>query len=128
MIDSDILKVAAGFAVIEPDKAFPYLTPMIDMTNDLMTANALLAKYNKRDTTFKQGELIFTQNINGAFTRYGKELGALAKADFGRTQGLVGQFRRDDVRILAKLLIAQSVLKDKIGLEGNPAFYGNDDF
>lgn len=125
---ADILKVAAGFTNIEPDRAFPYLTPLIDMANDLMTAGSLLAKYNKRDTTFKQGELIFTQNLGGSFLSYGKELGALAKSDFGRTQGLIGQFRRNDVRVLAKILIAQSVLKEKIALEGNNAFYFNDDF
>lgn len=125
---ADILKVASGFANIEPERAFPYLNPLIDMTNDLMTAGSLLAKYNKRDTTFKQGELIFTQILGGSFLSYGKELGALAKADFARTQGLIGQFRRNDVRVLAKILIAQSILKEKISVEGNNAIYFDNDF
>jgi hypothetical protein len=117
----DILKLASGYAVIEPDKAFPYLTTMVEMTNDLLTAKSLLAKYNKRNTNFKQGELIFTNSLGynvSAYTQYNNELGLLAAADFGRTKGLIDQFRRDDVRVLLKIIIAQSILKDKIGAEG----------
>ncbi|MEP6904086.1 MAG: hypothetical protein ABJA66_20370, partial [Actinomycetota bacterium] len=112
----DILKLASGYAVIEPNKAFPYLTTMVEMSNDLLTAKSLLAKYNKRNTNFKQGELIFTTSFS--YINYGKELGLLAASDFGRTKGLIDQFRRDDVRVLLKIMLAQSILKEKIGADG----------
>jgi hypothetical protein len=121
----DILKLASGYAAVEPDKAFPYLTTMIEMTNDLLTAKSLLSKYNKRNVNFKQGELIFTNSFGynvGGYTKYGKELGLLAAADFGRTKGLIDQFRRDDVRVLVKIMLAQSILKEKIGADGVTSF------
>ncbi len=117
----DILKLASGYAVIEPDKAFPHLTTLVEITNDLLTAKSLLAKYNKRNVNFKQGELIFTNSLGynvSSYTQFNKELGLLAAADFGRAKGLIDQFRRDDVRILLKIMLAQSILKEKIGAEG----------
>ena len=122
----DIIKVASGFAEVEPDKAFPYLEPMINMTNDLTTAYALLSKYNKSETFFKQGELLFTQSAGygrDSFVSYGKQLGLLAAADFGRTKSLTERFNRNDVKILAKLFIVQAILKEKIGFEGGSFYY-----
>lgn len=125
---SDILKIASGYAEIEPSKAFPYLEPMIDMSNDLMTAYSLLSKYNKSDNLFKQGEMIFTQNVGfgrESFTAYGKQLGLLAAADFGRVKNLTDRFNRNDTKTLVKLLLVQAILKKKIGFEGSSTHYVN---
>ncbi len=120
-----VLKLAAGFAAIEPDRAFSLLNPLIEQANDVINATAILAKYNKREQMFKQGEMLLPQTFGyggGNFTRYGRELKMLAQADYGKTKGLIEQFRRDDVRVLLKLLLAQSILSDKIGFEGNGGF------
>lgn len=115
-----VIKLAAGYAVIEPDRAFPLLSPLIEQANDVIGANALLAKYNKREQAFRQGEMLMASSgFGGAnFARYGKELKMLAQTDYGRTKGLIDQFRRDDARVLLKMLLAQSILSDKIGFEG----------
>lgn len=123
---ADILKVAAGYAVVEPSRAFLYLAPLIEMNNDLMTAYSLLAKYSKQETFFKKGELFYTQALGSggsSYLSYGKELGLLAAADFGRAKGLIEQFRREEVRVLAKILTAQSVFKEKFGFEGIQGSY-----
>lgn len=123
---ADMLKLASGYAVIEPDKAFPYLTTLIEMTNDLLTAGSLIAKYNRRNFAFKQGEMIFTNNFGygvSSYTKYSKELSLLAAADFGRTKGLIDQLRRDDTRVLFKIALAQSILKEKIGADGLNFYY-----
>lgn len=125
---SDIMKVASGYAEVEPDKAFPFLEPLIDMSNDLMTAYAILSKYNKNENFFKQGELIYTQSVGfgrESFVGYGKQLGLLAAADFGRTKNLTDRFNRNDVKILTKLFLAQAILKEKIGFEGNMVYYND---
>ncbi|MDQ3323312.1 MAG: hypothetical protein M3525_12905, partial [Acidobacteriota bacterium] len=120
-----VLKLAAGFAVIEPDRAFPLLNPLIEQANDVISATALLAKYNKREQMFKQGEMLLPQTFGGgSFARYGRELKMLAQIDYGKTRGLIDQFRRDDVRVLLKMLLAQSILSDKIGFEGSGGFVG----
>jgi len=116
-----VMKLAAGYAAIEPDRAFPLLNPLIEQANDVINATALLAKYNKREQMFRQGEMLLPQTFGyggGNFALYGKELKMLAKVDYGRTKNLIDQFRRDDVRVLLKLLLAQSILSDKIGFEG----------
>ncbi|MGC2235274.1 MAG: hypothetical protein WA584_03885 [Pyrinomonadaceae bacterium] len=108
---ANILKIVAGYAEIEPDKAFPLLSPLMDMTNDMLTAYALLSKYNKSESTFKQGEMIFTQSIGfgGAYLQYGKELKLLAASDFGKTKSLIDNLRRDDVKVLMKRLCTKSL-------------------
>lgn len=120
---ADILKVASGYAVIEPSRAFLYIAPLIEMNNDLMTAYSLLAKYSKQDHFFKKGEMLYTQAVGASYLRYGKELGLLAAADFGRTKGLIEQFRREEVRVLIKAMTAQSIFKEKIGFEGVNVYY-----
>jgi hypothetical protein len=116
-----VLKLAAGFAAIESDRAFPLLNPLIEQANDVINATAILAKYNKREQMFRQGEMLLPQTFGyggGNFSRFGRELKMLAQADYGRTKNLIEQFRRDDVRVLLKVLLAQSILSDKIGFEG----------
>lgn len=125
-----VLKLAAGFAAIEPDRAFPLLNPLIEQANDVINATAILAKYNKREQMFRQGEMLLPQTFGyggGNFSRYGKELKMLAQADYGKTKNLIEQFRRDDVRVLLKLLLAQSILSDKIGFEGVGNGFGDED-
>lgn len=123
-----VLKLAAGYAAIEPDRAFPLLNPLIEQANDVINATAILAKYNKREQAFRQGEMLMFSSGFGStsFARYGRELKMLAGVDYGRTKGLVEQFRRDDVRVLLKMLLAQSILSDKIGFEGGGGFAGFD--
>lgn len=126
---ANILKISSGYAVIEPSRAFLYLAPLVEMNNDLMTAYSLLAKYSKQESFFKKGELLYTQAVVGgtSYMRYGKELGLLAAADFGRTKGLIEQFRREEVRVLVKVLTAQSIFKEKIGFEGINSYYYDED-
>lgn len=128
---TDILKIASGYAVIEPDRAFPFLTPLVEMNNDLMMAYSLLAKYSKQEYYFKKGEMVYTQTLgygSNAYTKYGKEIGLLATADFSRMKGLIEQFRREEIKVLLKALMAQSVFKDKIGLEAGGGFIYYGDF
>ena len=89
------------------------------MSNDLMTARALIAKYNKRSNSFKNGEVIFTQMFSNSYSQYGAALAKLAEHDFGKIESVISQFQRQDVQILCKMILARSILKKTIGLEGN---------
>jgi hypothetical protein len=125
----NMLKIASGYASIEPEKAFPYLMTLVDMTNDLLMAKSLLAKYNRRNVNFKQGELLYTNNFGygiSSYTKYGKELGLMATADFDRTKNLIERLGRQDVRIMLKILLAQSILRENIGVEGLNSYYYSD--
>jgi hypothetical protein len=122
---ANIMKIVAGYAEIEPEKAFPLLSPLTEMTNDMLTAYALLSKYNKTENMFKQGELIYTQALGstGGYLQYGKELKLLAAADFGKVKSIIDNLRRDDVKTLTRILLAQSIIKGKLSVEGvQPVF------
>ena len=43
--------------------------------------------------------------------RYGKGVSALAKADFTRTRALADRFDRNELRLLAQLLIVKGLLQ-----------------
>jgi hypothetical protein len=120
-----LLKVVAGYAVIEPARAFTMLAPVIEQANEVVNAQAVLARYNKQTQHFRDGELVVANSfgaLNAKVFRYGRELKMLAQNDFTRTRGLIDQFRRDDVRLFVRLFLAQSILKEKIGLEGGVIF------
>lgn len=126
----DIMKIIAGYAEIEPDKAFPLLNPLAEMVNDMLTAYALLSKYNKSENMFKQGEMIFTQSLGfgAAYLQYGKELKLLAANDFGKVSGMIDQIRRDDTKILMRMLLAESIIKEKLTIDGIQPYYSYDDY
>ncbi|MDQ3800753.1 MAG: hypothetical protein M3384_15000 [Acidobacteriota bacterium] len=116
-----LLKVIAGYAVIEPERAFTMLAPVIEQANEVINAQAVLARYNKQTQHFRDGELVVSNSfgaLNSRVFRYGRELKILAQNDFTRTRGLIDQFSRDDVRLFVRLFLAQSILKERIGLEG----------
>jgi hypothetical protein len=117
-----LIAVAAGFAVIDPARAFGVLGPVIAQANDLINASALVAKYYRQEQYFRDGEIIMAANLSSGgsrFLRFGREVRMLAKADFDRTRGLVDQFSRTDVRVFARAMIAQGILKERVGFETN---------
>lgn len=68
---------------------------------------------------------------NTMFSQYGKELGALARADFSRTKAIADRLQRNEVRLMARLFIAQSVLSGHLGsveeTDGGPiVIFGGD--
>ncbi|MBK7706191.1 MAG: hypothetical protein IPJ30_10510 [Acidobacteria bacterium] len=117
--DADaLIALAAGYAVIDPERAFAILGPIIGQSNDVINANALIAKYYKQDQLFREGEMLMTANLraNGSrFYRYGREIGLLARADLDRTKHLIDQFSRADVRVFVKAFIAQGILNERVG-------------
>ncbi|MBA2607205.1 MAG: hypothetical protein H0U96_10110, partial [Acidobacteria bacterium] len=82
---------------------------------------ALLAKYDKKNTAFKNGEMVLTRGlprVGNSILQYGKELNLLANADIDRLRTITDRFQREDARLLLKLYIVQAFFNQKIGLEG----------
>jgi hypothetical protein len=119
---STLLIVARAWAAVEPARAFELIEPVVDQANEMISAAALLDKFNSGQGIFRKGEMVLHTGVMTAstmFAQYGKELGALARADFGRTKGVADRFQRNEVRLMARLLIAQSVLTDRLGMGGD---------
>lgn len=118
---NDYLRVASGYASVEPTAAFSMLDAFASQASEIVTAAALLAKYDKRNQSFKNGEMVLTRGlprVGNSIFQYGKELNLLANADIDRLRGMADRFQRDDARILLKLYIVQAFFGKKIGLEG----------
>jgi hypothetical protein len=119
------LSLVSGYSNIEPALAFPYLDPLIEQTDEVLNAKAKVDKMKKRNSLFKNDEILFIRSLgfgDNSLASYGKSLTLLAKADFTKTKSLAEQFKRNDIRLLTKLFIAQSVLGEKVGFSGRGSF------
>jgi hypothetical protein len=118
---TDFLRVASGFAYVDPTVAFSMLDAFATQASEIVTAAALLAKFEKGNTGFKNGEMVLTRGlprVGNSIFQYGKELNLLANSDIDRLRNMADKFQRDDARILLKLYIVQAFFGKKIGLEG----------
>ncbi|HEY0432093.1 MAG TPA: hypothetical protein VGC61_09750 [Pyrinomonadaceae bacterium] len=110
-----MLTLVAGYALVEPARAFSIVERMIDRTNDNLAKWMLLDKIVKTGMVEK-GEIRWLQSgmmpIDFALLKYGKAIAALANADFDRTKAIADRFQRNEVRLMVRLLIAQALLKD----------------
>ena len=110
------LEVARGYVLVDPARAFELIDPLINQANEMLAAAALLEKFGSGRGLFRKGEMVLQPVFAGSGALYGqyvKALAELARADFERTKSAADKFGRDEVRIMARLLIAQSVLSDR---------------
>jgi len=87
---------------------------MIDQANELIRAAALLDKFgNSGQRFFRNGELMLSMSGGASFairSRYGRALSLLANADFDRARAAADRFQQPELRVMARLLIAQGAL------------------
>lgn len=117
-----LLEVARGYALVEPARTFELIDPLIDQANEMLMAAALLEKFGSGQGLFRKGEMVMQPGLagGGLYGQYVKALAELARADFERTRTAADRFGRDEVRIMARLLIAQSVLSDRLDTSNAP--------
>lgn len=107
---ADHMSLITGYAIMEPDTAFRMMEPIMDMFNEMIQASAVLSRFNKRDRTFKKGELVMRiQGAGGGMLpfRFVPQIQTLARADFDRMSLLADRYQRNDARMLVKLQILQ---------------------
>jgi hypothetical protein len=122
-----LLEVARGYALVDPSKTFEMVDPLIDQANDMIAAAALLEKFGAGQGLFRKGEMILSPgmaNLNGTYARYVKALAELARIDFDRTKADADRFHHEEVRLMARLVIAQSVLSDHLDAGTGATGYG----
>jgi hypothetical protein len=110
-----LLEVARAYALVEPAKTFELIEPLIDQANDMMAAAALLEKFGAGGGMFRKGEMLLGPGmgeLGATYARHVKALAELARVDFDRTRQTADRFNRDEARLMARLLIARSVLSD----------------
>jgi hypothetical protein len=108
-----LMMLMLASALVDPPRAFAMVEPIIDRANEEISRLLLLDKVVKSGFV-KKGEIVMGQpGLPLEFTvlRYGKGVAALAGADFNRTKAAADRFQRPELRIIARLLIAQALLQ-----------------
>ncbi len=124
-----LMQVAGAYALVEPARAFELINPLIVQANEMIAAAALLDKFGSGQGLFKRGEMLLQHSFSaaqGPYVQHLRKLTSLARADFERTKTAVDGFQRDEIRLMGRLLIAQSVLSDRLENDKRPnqAFLG----
>jgi hypothetical protein len=100
-------------AIVDPDRAFAAIEPIIDRVNDNLTKLLLLDKLIKSGFV-KDGEIKLRNpgifSLDFAILKYGKGVVALANADFNHTKALADRLQRNELRVMARLLMVQALL------------------
>ncbi len=108
-----VLALILAYALVQPDKAFLIIEPIIDRTNDDISKLLLLDKVVKTGA-IKNGEIILQQPnmpMDFGMFKYSRGIIALANADFNHTKSLADRFERNELRLLARLLLVQALLR-----------------
>lgn len=121
---SSLMEVVKGYATIDPDAAFKLFEPITEQINEVVQASAVLSKYNKRDRTFRKGELVLrttNSSVMGLMLfRFIAQIQMLGKADLDRMGSLADRFQRSDARTLVKLVAIQGALRDDKNADSVP--------
>ena len=109
------LMVAHAYIQLDPSRSFAILEPIVDQLNELLGAAAVLGGFFVeelvQDDEIMLGPIMSFLNLaGGEFVQYLGDFALLARADFERTKALVDKFQRDEVRVIMRLLLAQSIL------------------
>ena len=117
-----LLTLLCAYAVLDPSKAFALAERTVDRANSQITLLMLLDRVVKSGAV-KKNEIILDQAgimpLDYLVFRYGKGVAALAKADFNRTRGLADRFDRNELRLMAQLLIVRGLLQPQSSTEGS---------
>ncbi|HEX8776078.1 MAG TPA: hypothetical protein VF735_21090 [Pyrinomonadaceae bacterium] len=115
------LQVARGYARLDPARSLLILEPMIDQLNELVGAGALLGGFfSEQFVKDDEIQLHVMNSVTGGLAgEFAVEFKALASADFDRTKAAADRFQRSEIRVMARLMIAQSILAPP-GPQGSP--------
>lgn len=116
--------LASGYAVAEPDKAFPVLDDAIFRVNELISSVVCIAEFiDVNEEVIADGEFQvgafggqMIRGMTGSVGMADSTINSLIDADFEKTKALTNRFERSEVRVLAKMMILRSVL----GKEAKP--------
>lgn len=108
-----LLALVAAYAVVDPPKGFVIVERTIDRANAQISKALLLDKIVKTGVV-KNGEFQLQNSSSISpdlmLFKYGKAVMALANADFNRTKAAADRFDRTELRLWARLLLAQAIL------------------
>ncbi len=117
----EIWMLVSGYAQVDAEKAFPILETTVFRLNDTIAAFVKVGEFiDVSGDMIDDGEIQvgsfggeMTRGMLGSLGASDSTVRNLAVADFTRTKSLTNKFERQEVRILAKMLILRAVLAEK---------------
>jgi hypothetical protein len=106
------VKIANAFAVVQPERAFGLLETSIAQMNELIAAGILIDEFYEYQT-MKNDEVLFATMERQGLLHTPNAVALiknLATADFERTVNLTNRFTRPEIRIFARLKMAEALL------------------
>ena len=112
-----LLALMCAYALVDPPKAFALAERVVDRANTQISLLLLVDRVVKSGAV-KKSEIVLEQPgilpLDYLVSIYGKGVAALAKVDFNRTKALADRFDRNELRLLAHLLIVKGVLQPQV--------------
>ena len=111
-----LLGVARTYAALEPARSFDIVEPIVDHLNRLLAAAAIVDGF-EFTKYFKDGELIQVQGQSPLISlvlQCADDTARLARADFERARAVADKFQNSDVRLKARLAVAQGALSENL--------------
>jgi hypothetical protein len=109
-----LLSLLCAYAVVDPPKAFALAERTVDRANRQISLLLLVDKVVKSGA-IKKNEIRLEQpqlmTLDFLVFQYGKGVAALARADFNRTRSLAERFDRNELRLMAQLLVLRGLLE-----------------
>lgn len=109
-----LLTLLCAYAIIDPPKAFGLAEQTVDRANSQISLLMLVDRVIKTGAV-KKSEIILEQPgimpLDFLVFKYGRGVAALAKADFSRTRALADRFERNELRLMAQLMIVKGLLQ-----------------
>jgi hypothetical protein len=106
------LQVAQTYAALDPERSLAILEPIIDQLNELVAAGSVIGGFISEEFV-KDDEIVLepvSEMLASFAKQYGNDLSNLTRVDFDRTRAAAERFQRSEVRLVARLLVVQSVL------------------
>jgi len=107
------LLLAQAYAPLNPQASLEILGQLVEPLNNLADATVVVDGFLTEDRLSRDGELLLqplSESFNGMLEDEGAGLSLLARVEFDQTLIIVDRLRRPEVRILARLFVARSVL------------------
>ena len=110
-----LLEIARTYAKVEPVRSFEIIEPIVDQFNTLIAAAAILDGFEYW-RYFREGELMAQAGgvMLSLVFQCVKDATELARTDFDRAKAVADRFQRAEVRLIARLYVAQGVLSGKL--------------
>lgn len=110
-----LLEIARTYAKVEPVKSFEIIESVVDQFNTLIAAAAILDGFEYW-RYFREGELMAQAGgvMLSLVFQCAKDATELARMDFDRAKAVADRFQRAEVRLIARLYVAQGVLSAKL--------------